>query len=278
MKSGLGRLSTIFAAAAMTLGTISPALAQQAPAAPDQKTTITTTQPAAQPATAPAVTTPKAEDSTKSNLPPFPFTKQMLDETDGGKRIVRLEGAVTSKSAAAVEAQLIALDREAPGKPILLAINSPGGEVQAGLDIIDVMGSLQSPVYTVGFNMCASMAAVILTAGESGHRTVFPNTALLYHEMSASGIEGKVSEQEQILRDEKSEEAKLIAVIAEHSGQSKEDVLNFIYGKDRWVTAADAKRFGFIDTVEKPSHAITPPSHVEKLRTFHPDAPPSLNF
>jgi ATP-dependent Clp protease protease subunit len=202
----------------------------------------------------------------------------MLDETDGGKRIVRLEGGITSKNAAAVEAQLIALDREAPGKPIILAINSPGGEVQAGLNIIDVMGSLQSPVYTVGFNMCASMAAVILTAGESGHRTVFPNTAVLFHELSLGGIEGKISDQETILHDEKTQEEKLIAVIAEHSGQSKEDILNFIYGKDRWINAADAKRFGFIDSIEKPTHAPVPPAHVERIRTFHPDARPTLNF
>lgn len=278
MKSGIKRLSTVFAAAALSLGTISPALAQQAPADPKAPIIVTTpaTQPATQPATTPAAT-PKAED-TKPTMPPFPFTKQMLDDTDGGKRIVRLEGPVTSKSAAAVEAQLIALDREAPGKPILLAINSPGGEVQAGLNIIDVMGSLQSPVYTVGFNMCASMAAVILSAGESGHRTVFPNTSILFHELSLGGIEGKISDQETILRDEKTQEEKLIQVIADHSGQTKEDILNFIYGKDRWINAKDAKRFGFIDTIEKPTHAPVPPQHIERLRTYHPDARPSLNF
>lgn len=279
MKSGLNRISAIFAAAtALAVGTISPAFAQQAPAEPDHSgTTITFISPVTKPAaTPPAVAPAKAEDSTDSSLPPFPFTKQMLDETDGGKRIVRVDGAITSHSAAAVEAKLLALDKEAPGKPILLAINSPGGEVQAGLDIIDVMNSLQSPVYTVGFNMCASMAAVLLTAGDAGHRTVYPNTNILFHEMSASGIEGKISDQEQILRDEKAEEGRLLDVIVQHTGQSKEDILNFIYGKDRWISGTDAKRFGFIDGVEKPTHAVTPPAHVEKLRTFHPDPRPSL--
>src|SRR5579884_1256244 len=78
---------------------------------------------------APGRTTPHA-------APVFPFTPQIIAETEGGQRIVRLDSEVTEKSAAAVESKLIALDREAPGKPIVLAINSPGGEVQQGLNII----------------------------------------------------------------------------------------------------------------------------------------------
>src|ERR1039457_4777 len=175
----------------------------------------------------------------------------MLDETDGGKRIVRVEDEITSESAAAIEAQLIALDKADPGKPILLAINSPGGEVQAGVNIIDTMDALQSPVYTVGFNMCASMAAVLLASGESGHRTVFPSTNILLHELSAGGIGGKISDQETILADEKREEDKLLTLLADHSGQSKADILTFIHGRDRWVPPDQAQKYGFIDSIEK---------------------------
>ena len=142
MKSGLARLSTIFAAAALAgCATITPLAAQTAP-----PTTAPSTITIVKPEVAPGVVAPapKAEEPKKVELPPFPLTKQMLDDTDGGKRVVRLEGPINVKSAAAVNAQLIALDREAPGKPILLAINSPGGEVRAGLNIIDTMGSLES--------------------------------------------------------------------------------------------------------------------------------------
>jgi ATP-dependent Clp protease protease subunit len=268
MAHGLSRLSTIFAAAVLAAGTlITPAFAQEA--APDVPKVPATALPTMVPPTI-ITTKPKADDTKKAELPPFPFTKEMLDETDGGKRIVRVEDEITSESAAAIEAQLIALDKADPGKPILLAINSPGGLVQAGVNIIDTMDALQSPVYTVGFNMCASMAAVLLASGESGHRTVFPGTNILLHEVSEEGIEGKISDQETILADEKRAEDKLLTLLADHSGQSKADILTFIHGRDRWVPPDQAQKYGFIDSIEKPSHSIVPPKHIERLRTLDP--------
>jgi ATP-dependent Clp protease, protease subunit len=276
MKPGLSRLSTIFAAAVMAAGTLAtPAFAQQAsPEVPAKAPTTILIPAKALPTTLPPgiimLPTKPRDDTKKAELPPFPFTKTMLDETDGGKRIVRVEGAITSASAAVIEAQLIALDKADPGKPILLAINSPGGEVQAGVNIIDTMNSLQSPVYTVGFNMCASMAGVLLASGESGHRSVFPGTNILLHELSAGGIEGKISDQEQILADERREENKLLSLLAEHSGQTQADILTFIHGRDRWVPPEQARRYGFIDSVEQPSHPVVPPKHIERLRTLDP--------
>jgi ATP-dependent Clp protease, protease subunit len=273
MTSGITRLSAIFAAATLVgCATVTPLAAQTAPAT-TAPSTITIVKPEVAPGI--AAPAPKAEEPKKAELPPFPLTKQMLDDTDGGKRVVRLEGGIDAKSSAAVIAELIRLDREAPGKPILLAINSPGGSVRAGLNIIDVMGSLQSPVYTTCYNMCASMAGVILVAGESGHRSAFPNSDIMLHELSAQGIGGKISEQEVILAEEKRDQDKLLTVLAEHSGQNKEDILRFINGKDRWLTPGEAKKLGFIDDVEKPSHPVVVPPHIQRIRTFEPPVPAS---
>ena len=282
MKPGLSRLSTIFAAAVMAAGTlVTPAFAQSAatPDAPEKAAPMTIVIPSkALPATLPpgiitiGPTKPKADDTKKADLPPFPFTKAMMDETDGGKRIVRIEGEINAKTAATVEAQLIALDKADPGKPILLAINSPGGSVTAGLDIIDTMNSLQSPVYTAGFNMCASMAAVLLTAGESGHRTIFPNTTFMIHEEAITtpeeGVTLKTSELRDLANEIERNQDKLLTILADHTGQKKEDIFAFIQRQDKEMSAAEAQKTGFVDTIEKPTHPIVPPAHIVPIRSL----------
>src|ERR1035441_8916763 len=154
MKSGISRLSTIFAMAALTLVAIAPAFVQTpaVEAKPNPQTIDQAKKVANNNKAYPVMKDLPREQAKKVNdASTFPVMKEMLHETDNGKRIVRLEGEINEASAKNIINQLLALDKADPGKPILMLINSPGGSVRAGFDIIDTMESLQSPVYTTGF-------------------------------------------------------------------------------------------------------------------------------
>ena len=96
-------------------------------------------------------------------------------------RILFLGTAVDDKVANILVAQLLFLTSEDPEKPINLYINSPGGSVSAGLAIYDTMQYISCPVHTTCVGMAASMGAVLLTAGEEGHRSVLPNSRVMNH-------------------------------------------------------------------------------------------------
>merc|ERR1719323_2164656 len=93
-----------------------------------------------------------------------------------------LMGPIDSSSAKEVIAQFLYLERQDPGQPITLMINSGGGKVAAGIAILDVMRELHSPVRTLCLGRCSSMAAVLLAAGEKGARWAAPNCRIMIHQ------------------------------------------------------------------------------------------------
>ena len=110
-----------------------------------------------------------------------------------GRRTVLLGAPVDSEVANAVILQLLHLEAAEPGAPIRLLVNSPGGEVYAGLAIHDVLRDISSPVHTVCCGMAMSIASVILAAGERGHRGSYPNGRILIHQPSG-GFQGQSSD------------------------------------------------------------------------------------
>ena len=100
-------------------------------------------------------------------------------QSDFEKRIVHLDTDINDSSAQTLINQLRLLDSLAPGKPITLEINSPGGRISDALRIYDVMHSLQSPVNTVCSNYCASMGTFLLVTG--AHREAFPHAVIMMH-------------------------------------------------------------------------------------------------
>ncbi|HAL18322.1 MAG TPA: ATP-dependent Clp protease proteolytic subunit [Spirochaetaceae bacterium] len=109
------------------------------------------------------------------------------------ERIIFMDGEINDQSADLVIAQLLYLEQESPKKDISLYINSAGGSVTAGLAIYDTIKYINSPVKTICVGQAASMAAVILAAGEKGGRYLLPSSRVMIHQ-PFGGVEGQASD------------------------------------------------------------------------------------
>ncbi len=144
-------------------------------------------------------------------------------------------------------AQLLFLEAEDPERDINLYINSPGGSITAGMAIYDTMQFIKNDVTTICVGQCASMAALLLTAGAKGKRFALPHSRILIHQPSggASGQETDVRIMAQeILRMREMTSR----ILAQHSGQSFEKV-ELDVERDRILSPVQAKEYGLIDEV-----------------------------
>jgi ATP-dependent Clp protease protease subunit len=149
-----------------------------------------------------------------------------------------------------VVAQMLFLESEDPDREISLYINSPGGSVTAGMAIYDTMQFVRCPVTTFCIGQCASMAAVLLTAGTKGRRFALPNSRILIHQPHAGGISGQASDikiaAEEILRLRE----RINEILAYHTGKPVEQIEKDV-DRDRIMSAMQAKEYGIIDQVIK---------------------------
>ncbi|MEA3422059.1 MAG: ATP-dependent Clp protease proteolytic subunit [Acidobacteriota bacterium] len=162
-------------------------------------------------------------------------------------RIIFLAGPVSDSMANSVIAQILFLASKDPKKDIKLYINSPGGSVTAGLAIYDTMQYVASSISTVCVGMAASMAALLLAAGEKGKRFALPNSEVLLHQV-AGGVSGEAAAVEITARQIIKLRDKINKILAEHTGQALEKVKEDT-DRDFYLSAADAKNYGIIDTV-----------------------------
>lgn len=169
------------------------------------------------------------------------FSRLMMD------RIIFLGTQVDTASANIIQAQLLYLDSADPGKDINIYINSPGGSVYDGLGIYDTMQIISSDVSTICTGMAASMAAVLLVAGEKGKRFALPHSRVMIHQ-PMGGIQGQASDIEITAREILKLKDELYRIISTHSGQSLEKVAADS-DRDYWMTAAEAADYGMIDKV-----------------------------
>lgn len=169
------------------------------------------------------------------------FSRLMMD------RIIFLGTQVTDQSANIIQAQLLYLDSADPGKDINIYINSPGGSVYAGLGIYDTMQYISSDVSTICTGMAASMAAVLLVAGEKGKRLALLHSRVMIHQ-PMGGIQGQASDIEITAREILKLKEELYRIISSHSGQSFEKVERDS-DRDYWMTAKEAEEYGMIDRV-----------------------------
>ena len=175
------------------------------------------------------------------------FSRLMMD------RIIFLGTQVDDYSANVVQAQLLYLDTSDPGKDISLYINSPGGSVYAGLGIYDTMQYINSDVSTICTGMAASMAAVLLVAGQKDKRFALKHSRVMIHQ-PMGGISGQASDIEITSREILKLKKELYTIISDHSGQPYDKVYADS-DRDYWMTADEAKEYGMIDRVlvrEKP--------------------------
>ncbi len=162
-------------------------------------------------------------------------------------RIVMVSGPIETNMANTIVAQLLFLESENPNADISLYINSPGGDVSAGWAIMDTMQYIKPNVSTIGMGLVASMASVLLAAGEKGKRFVLPNTQVMIHQPS-SGTEGKVTDMEIYLKEVQYTKKALIKQMMEFTGRKEKEVFDAME-RDNWMQADEAKKFGLIDGV-----------------------------
>ena len=168
-------------------------------------------------------------------------------------RIVLLGGEVNDDSANLIVAQLLFLQAQDAKKPVSMYINSPGGSVTAGLAIYDTMQFISCPVHTYCIGQAASMGAVLLTAGEKGHRFALPNARIMIHQ-PWGGAEGKASDIEITCQEILRLKQKLNEILAAHSGQPMEQVVRDT-DRDHFMGAEEARAWGLIDQVLVPNRA-----------------------
>jgi ATP-dependent Clp protease protease subunit len=163
------------------------------------------------------------------------------------ERIVFLGGPINDEVANLVIAQLLFLASEDPKKDISFYINSPGGHVAAGLAILDTMNHIQPQVSTVCVGMAASMAAVLLSAGEKGKRFALPNAEVMIHQPSG-GAEGMASDIEITAKQIVKIRERLNKILAKNTGQ-KLDRIETDVDRDFFMTAEESVKYGVVDKV-----------------------------
>ncbi len=162
-------------------------------------------------------------------------------------RIIFLGEEINSVSANLVIAQLLHLESQDAEKDISIYINSPGGEVTAGLAILDTMNYIKPQVSTICVGMAASMAAVLLSSGAKGKRFCLPNSLVMIHQPSG-GAQGQQTEIEIAAQQIKATRKKLNQILSDTSGKPFEQV-EADTERDHYLTAEEALEYGLIDRI-----------------------------
>lgn len=172
----------------------------------------------------------------------FDIYSRMLNE-----RVIFLGTPIDDQIANLIVAQIIHLESEDPEKDISLYINSPGGQVYAGLAIYDAMQFVKPDVATICYGVGMSMGALLLAGGTPGKRMALPNSRILIHQPSG-GFEGQASDIEIHARETLKLRDQIDALYAKHTGKTKEQVRED-QDRDRFFKAHEAQEYGLIDRV-----------------------------
>jgi len=142
---------------------------------------------------------------------------------------------------------MIYLSSEDASKRVFLYINSPGGSVTCGLGVYDAMNHIEAKVTTLVIGVAASMASLVLAAGEKGHRIALPHSRVMIHQPSG-GSSGQSSdiqvETAEVLRIRR----QVGRIYAERTGKSLTEIAKAL-DRDTFLSAAEAKEFGLVDSV-----------------------------
>ena len=162
-------------------------------------------------------------------------------------RIVFLGGPIETHLANTIVAQLLFLEKENPDEDIQMFINSPGGEINAGMAILDTMNYIKCDVSTIAVGLAASMGSLLLAFGAKGKRFALPNSKIHIHQ-PLGGVQGQASdiaiEAEEILKTRDL----LYRMLSKQTGQSIKQIQKDA-DRDKYFTAQEAKEYGLIDKV-----------------------------
>ncbi|MCE2390166.1 MAG: ATP-dependent Clp endopeptidase proteolytic subunit ClpP [Proteobacteria bacterium] len=162
-------------------------------------------------------------------------------------RIVVLGGPIDDDVANLIIAQLLFLEADDPEKDVHLYINSPGGNVNAGLGIYDVMQYVGPDVSTICMGQAASMAAVLLAAGASDKRMALPNSRVMIHQ-PWGGVQGQSSDIQIHAQEILKLRNRLNEILASHTGRDVEQIESDT-DRDRFLDAGQAVEYGLVDRI-----------------------------
>ena len=189
-----------------------------------------------------------------------PLVPMVIEQTTRGERsfdiysrllndrIVMVGSAIDDQVANVVVAQLLHLESDDPDKDISLYVNSPGGDVYAGLAIYDTMTFVKPDVRTICVGTAMSMGAVLLAAGAKGKRSALPNAKILIHQVWTGQFGGQASDVEIRAREVLDLKRRVEGILADHTGQPLDRVSQDT-DRDHFMTAAEAAEYGLIDEV-----------------------------
>ena len=174
--------------------------------------------------------------------------EQLMQKFLNTRQII-LSGEVNKELAEKVIRQLLILEADSASKPIYVYIDSPGGDVDAGFAIFDMIRFIKPPVYTIGMGLVASAGALILLAASKNYRLGLPNSHYLIHQ-PLSGIKGVATDIEIHAKEIEKIRAKINALIAEETGKNVAEVAKDT-DRDYWLSADEAVNYGLILQVIK---------------------------
>jgi len=195
----------------------------------------------------------------KSELFPSGLVPMVTEVTERGERaydiyslllrnrIIYLGTAIDDRVANNIVAQILYLSNEDPEAPIKMYINSPGGQVYAGMAIYDAMQVVPNPISTLAVGVTASFGTVLLTAGTKGMRYALPNATIHMHQ-PLGGAQGQATEIEIQAKEILRLKARLNQILSAHTGRTVQDIQRDT-DRDRYMTADQAVEYGLVDSV-----------------------------
>ncbi len=162
-------------------------------------------------------------------------------------RIVFLGTAITDDVANVIIAQMLFLESEDPDKDIHFYVNSPGGLVTAGLAVYDTMQYIKPKVSTLCMGQAASMAAILLAAGEKGKRFALPHARIMLHQ-PMGGFQGQATDVDIQAKEILRMREELNQILVDHTGRPYEQIHRDT-DRDFFMSGTQAKDYGLIDEV-----------------------------
>src|SRR5882672_5612348 len=196
----------------------------------------------------------------KQNDPQMMLVPMVIEQTGRGERaydiysrllrdnIIFIGTPIDDNIANLVIAQMLFLAQEDPEKDIQLYVNSPGGSITAGMAIYDTMQYVKNDVTTICIGQAASMAALLLSAGEPKKRLALPNSRILIHQPSMGGLSGQATDIDIHAREILRMREITNQLLAKHSGQKLDKVEKDVE-RDFIMNAQQAKEYGIIDDI-----------------------------
>jgi ATP-dependent Clp protease, protease subunit len=182
------------------------------------------------------------DDEEKPSAVATPIVKRLLET-----RTILVCGPVSDDMARDVMAQLLVLDAQSGSKPIRMLIDSPGGAVDAGYAIYDVMRFVKAPVQSICAGLAASAATVILLGAAKERRFSLPNTRFLIHQPS-TGVQGQASDVAIAAHEVIKLRKKVNELLAKETGRPIEKIAEDTH-RDYWMSAEEAREYGLITTI-----------------------------